>query len=105
MAPIVTVTLVGGPCDGGRGDLAKLVIVNNTFTCGGALYTLTPVSATSYRATVETRQVPAPQPSPVPQSVDLNRAWSRLMHTLAFYVPDQLERQQKALQRIRKAVR
>lgn len=105
MATLAWVEIVGGPCDGVRIDRSKLSVVNDTFVCGGALYSLTRVSSTLYSAHVEASATTGPGPSPVPQSTDLNRAWSRLMHTLAFYVPDQLHRQRVALQRIRKAVR
>lgn len=103
--PTIRTDFVGGPCDGQTKQVPVSQLTTGAVECGTATYVVQGVSPTHYRATFEpdTRNLGPGGPEVVAPQFD--RAWSQLMHTLAFYVPAQLTRQRVALQRIRRAVR
>ena len=104
MATIAT-DMIGGPCDGTTGHFTVAELATGAVNCLGATYVVQGITPTHYRATwAQLAEHAGPGPG-LANPADFNRAWTGLMHTLAHKVPAQLQRQQAALQRIRRAVR
>jgi hypothetical protein len=103
--PTITTDFVGGPCDGRRRQVPVAVLSTGAVSCDGKTYIVQGVTPTLYRATYEPDTRNAGPGGPLAGTPQFGRAWTTLMHTLAFRIPAQLTRQRVALQRIRRAVR
>jgi hypothetical protein len=107
-----TVLLVGGPCDRRYVALKAAALSAGKATCKGAEYLYAPDTHDPWIFQYAPDKAAG---KPVGDIFGANTiqsgerqvyaAWSRLMHSLAFYVPAQEARTRAAITRIRKAVR
>ena len=100
-----TVVYVGGPCDGKRTTVTWRGFTGEVTKCGGALYDLTVVSSTLYRAEWQGGTAGAGGATVAAGSEQFDKAWHGLMHVLAYKVPAANERIRAARGRLRKAVK
>lgn len=104
MATIRT-EFVGGPCDGQVKRLTVAQLTAGAVSCGGANYIIQGISPTLYRATWGKLVAQQEQISPTQGHAQFDIAWMRLMRSLAYTVPENTKHVQKAVRRIRAAVR
>lgn len=105
MATTITTEFVGGPCDGETQQLTVGQLRAGAVSCGGANYVIQGITPALYRATWAKQVAAQEQLTPVGGHAQFDRAWMQLMRTLAFTVPANTARVNKAVRRIRAAVR